>query len=266
MSELNLPLHPSKRHPLTGEPLQAVYVDKLGRCRWPVMGGDGSNDGGTGGDSGGQGGAGGSNTDGDQGGNNGGSGGDTGGDDKGGNGDLGFPKDTPVAQMKPEEQAAYWRHQAKKHEGRATAYHQAVGGKSADDVKAELEAAAELRRQNQTEHERALEDARVQGKREASLSAARMALELATGHVAGDEKNDRSGVLDTLDMSKLLTEAGDVDTGKVRSLAAQLAPADKDQGTGRDLGGGPRGSTRTKTGVAAGSELFRASRKSKSES
>lgn len=35
----HLPIHPSMRHPLTGEPLRAVYVDKHGTPRYPIMGG-----------------------------------------------------------------------------------------------------------------------------------------------------------------------------------------------------------------------------------
>lgn len=33
-----LPVHPTARHPLTGQPLRAVYIDKYGAPRWPVLG------------------------------------------------------------------------------------------------------------------------------------------------------------------------------------------------------------------------------------
>ncbi len=40
----NLPTHPTKRHPLTGLPLEAVGILPSGRVVWPIMGGDSSND------------------------------------------------------------------------------------------------------------------------------------------------------------------------------------------------------------------------------
>lgn len=50
---LNLPVHPRLRHPLTGEPIQALGRRADGRLIWPIMGGapDGA-DGGDGGSSG----------------------------------------------------------------------------------------------------------------------------------------------------------------------------------------------------------------------
>lgn len=46
----SLPTHPTKRHPLTGEPLRALWVRPDGRACWPMMGGseDPSGDGGDG--------------------------------------------------------------------------------------------------------------------------------------------------------------------------------------------------------------------------
>ena len=38
--QTNLMLHPSKRHPLTGQPLQAVGVLPNGKVLWPILGGD----------------------------------------------------------------------------------------------------------------------------------------------------------------------------------------------------------------------------------
>ena len=33
-----LPIHPTMRHPLTGQPIQAVWVNPAGRAFWPVIG------------------------------------------------------------------------------------------------------------------------------------------------------------------------------------------------------------------------------------
>lgn len=34
------PIHPTKRHPLTGDPIQAIWTRPDGRVVWPIMGGD----------------------------------------------------------------------------------------------------------------------------------------------------------------------------------------------------------------------------------
>jgi hypothetical protein len=246
---LNLPLHPTMRHALTGEPLRALYVDKHGRPRYPIMGGAEDDD------------AGGSADDkaDDS------SGGDTKSDDKPDqSADTGFPANTPVAEMTLEQQVAYHKFQSRKHEERASEYRSAAGGKTAAEIKADLDAAAALKREKLTEQERAVEDAKREA-REATASeygpkAVRTAFELALRNLPDEERGE---FIEELDLKKFLTDSGDVDTAKVLSRAEKIAPADKDKG-GRpkfDFGGGSRGDTRTKTGVAAGSALFDASRK-----
>lgn len=62
----------------------------------------------------------------------------------------GFPPSTPVADMAPEQQAAYWRHQAKKHE---KAY-KAFGQTSPEQVKAMAAQLAEIEDSQKTEQQR----------------------------------------------------------------------------------------------------------------
>lgn len=213
----------------------------------------GGGDGGAGGD-GGQGGTGGDGKGdaGDKGGSGDGSGSGSG--DGGDGGDKGFPADKPVAEMTPAQQAAYWQDKARKHETRSREYREAAGGKDADAVRSALAEADELRRSKMSDQEKAVETAKVEARREASLSAVKATLEVALGHVPEQERTDR---LELLDMSKFLTDSGTVDTGKVRKFAEQNAPK-KDDGKGRrDWGGGPRGDTRPEGGVAAGRERRR---------
>lgn len=239
MNLLNdLPVHPSKLHPLTGKPLRAIWVRPDGRAMWPIMGGSEPapepappaptppapaptpeptpepND-------------------------------------------LGFPKDTPVAEMTDAQQAAYWRHQSRKHEGRATEWTKL--GKTPAEVQQELE---KLRQQTMTDQEKAVEEAKNTGKAEgaraASLAAARMAFEFALGH--DPESNDQSDLIDTLDLSKVVTDTGEIDTAKVRSIAGKLAPAGKGTGSGIDIGAGRRQAA-TGSGVSAGQAMFEDRRK-----
>lgn len=187
-------------------------------------------------------------------------------DDHGGDGegpDKGFPADTPVAQMTVEQQAAYWRHTSRKHEERATEYRTAAGGKTAAEVKSELESASSLRREKLSDQEKAVEDAKAAGRKEAEAEygprMARLAFESVLGHI--EDEKERTELIDTLDLSKVLQE-GSVDTAKVRRIAARIAPAGKDEGGRRtyDFGGGHK-DTKVKTGVTAGADLFDASRK-----
>ena len=178
--------------------------------------------------------------------------------------DRGFPSDTPVKDMTAEQQAAYYKHQSTRHEERNKELLRITGGKYGDALKAELDALESLRDKDRTDTERATEQARQEGRTtartELSASAARAAFEFALGH--DPETNDQSALIDTLDLSKVLSDDGTVDTAKVRAVVKQIAPADK--GTGKqkdpDYGGGRRHSE-AGTGVSSGRDLFEARRK-----
>lgn len=72
--------------------------------------------------------------------------------DENGGGDgqqqTGFPADTPVAEMTQEQQLAYWQHQSRKHERRASSR------ADYDQLKADSEELARLRAESQTDAER----------------------------------------------------------------------------------------------------------------
>ena len=231
--KIALPVHPSKRHPLTGEPIRAVYVDRRGRARYPIMGGapddppaDPPQDPPA----------------------------DPPADPPPADPPTGFPAGTPVKDMTVEQRAAYHEHQARKHEQRNKDLLAITGGKHGPDLQAELAELARLREAGLTDSERAVADAKRAGRTEAALDTARMAFEFALGH--DPETNDQSDLIDTLALEKVLTDDGKVDTAKVRSIAAKIAPADKGTGGGsHDYGAGRRGGT-PKSGVSAGRELY----------
>lgn len=175
--------------------------------------------------------------------------------EKGKESELGFPPDTPVREMTAEQAAAYHRHHARKHEDRNAELLKITGGKYGDDLKADLDELAELRKSKLTDGEKAVEEAksttRSDTAKEFGTDGARAALEIALAH--DPENNDQSAVIDTLDLSKLLKDDGKVDTAKVRAVAEKFAPTDKGEGktTTRDYGGGKRGD-KSASGVAAG--------------
>lgn len=174
--------------------------------------------------------------------------------------DLGFPANTPVAEMTLEQQVAYHKHQSRKHETRSKEWQTIAGGKTPDQVKADLAAAEKLRQEQMTDAQRQVEEAKQQTRTatvmEVGANAARVALEFALGH--DPEKNDQSSLIDTLDLTKLLTDAGQVDTAKVRALVATIAPSVTGQGNQQqrhNYGGGSRGG-QSSTGVAAGRSRY----------
>lgn len=246
-ADLGLPVHPTKRHPLTGEPLRAVYVTRRGRVMWPIIGaapdeppagGQGGGQGGNtgGGDGGGQGG-------GDQGGTGGqgGSGSQSrNATDAQGN-DLGFPANTPIAEMTDKEQAAYWRNTSRKHEGN---WKTIAGDRPLDEVRKDLDELGEIRKSQQTPADQALSERYDQGKAD-GLTAARTetATTLLRGSLeaAGVPEAELEELLPTINVATFIGDNG-VDTTKIQNFAKRFTPAGRDgqQDRRRDFGGGQR--------------------------
>ena len=246
MKHSALPVHPFMRHPHTGARLRAVGVLPSGRIVWPILGASPDDDGGAGGGDGG------------------------GGGDEGGESGKGFPANTPVHEMTAEQQAAYWKDKSQLHEGRNKDLLKITGGKFGDELKAELSELGTLRDKDKTDSERAIEEAKNTAKaevrKELGTDAARMAFEFALGH--DPEKNDQSDLIDTLDLTKVLTDDGKVDTAKVRAIVNKIAPTGKGKGgtaQDADFGAGRRGGQSGKAGIAGTSEADRRFGKPKSD-
>ena len=155
-----------------------------------------------------------------------------------GDGDLGYPKDTKVEDMTVDQQAAYWKHQARKHESTA---------KSRGDystIKKQLE---ELQRSAMSDQERAVAAARDEGRAEGRQAAApRLVAAEFRAAAAGREVNGKpinvADLLEGIDPTRYLTAEGDVDADKVARYLDAIAPKATGS-TGRafpDLGQGRR--------------------------
>lgn len=179
-------------------------------------------------------------------------------------GQLGyFPPDTPRADMKPEEQLAYDAFHGRKHENRAKEWHSTFGGKSAAEVHAELEA---LRREKLSDQEKAVEDAKTAGRQEAATEYGPKAVKTALKLLLGDMPDaEKEAEIELLDLSKFITESGDVDTDKVRRAADKIAPPAGTAGQRRirDFGAGDRRTDKS-SGVKAGRDLYAERRKTTS--
>lgn len=167
--------------------------------------------------------------------------------------DQGFPKDTPLAEMTAEQQAAYWKTQARKHETRAAAH------ADYDTVKAELE---QLRAQTMTETERAVAEAKAAGKAEAATETLPKLLQAefraaAAGRMDSEQLKTAT---EPLNPTYFLTAKGDeVDTAKVQAFIDGIAPAKGASKTWPDMGQGRREGVKTsarEAGRAAAERRF----------
>lgn len=164
---------------------------------------------------------------------------------------LGFPTDTPLAEMTAEQQVAYWKHKARKHESRA---------KSAEDydqIKAELD---QLKAERMTESEKAVEEAKKEARKEAASEfgpkMAGVALRMALAS-RGIEAEEIDSKLSYVDFAKFLDNNGEVDSVKVQGYLDDIAPQQR-QGQWLDMGQGRRddtGGKRPGGSVEAGRDL-----------
>lgn len=150
----------------------------------------------------------------------------------------GFPLNTPVADMAPEQQAAYWRHHAQKHEKRAKQY----GQYTPDQVKEMASRLAEIEDSQKTEQQRLQEQATAAERRAAQLQAANARLLAAATFGIPAELIDLLGEGDEEQISeraRLLAEkltaaaptpqtAAPVNSRPVESLKPGAAPAGRE--------------------------------------
>jgi hypothetical protein len=183
--------------------------------------------------------------------------------------EFAFPANTQLAEMNPAQQIEYWRHKARKHES-------AVKSRSDyDALKTKAEQYDRLEQASKTEHERALEEAkkvaREEGKAESAKENLPKLVRAKFEAVAAGRIVDAEGRLDTkrldallepLDMSRFITDSGDVDTDKVLAFVETAAPKDDRNGKGGfpDLGQGRRQAT-GQPSVQSGADLFAARHK-----
>src|SRR5918997_1896184 len=134
--------------------------------------------------------------------------------------DRPFPPDTPLSEMTVEQQREYWKHQARKHE--ATAKSRADYG----DLKAKAAEADKLRKERESEHEKAVREAAEKAAAEARAAmipqvvSARFAA-AAAGRIDPDRL---APLIDGIDMARYLKDDGTVDVEKVAAKVNAWAP------------------------------------------
>lgn len=152
--------------------------------------------------------------------------------------DKGFPADTPLAEMTAEQQAAYWKDKARKHEQRANSRG------DYDAIKAKADRLDEIERANESEKdkavreatERAKADTRAEVQQETAAAMARMAL-----RARGVKDEEITSFVDETNLSVFVNDEGQVDDERLLARVdryAGTASAQKWPGTGQDRRGG----------------------------
>lgn len=143
--------------------------------------------------------------------------------------DPGFPAETPVKDMTVDQQAAYWRHQAQKHEKEWKSWSK-VHDLTPDQLQALREKADQhdaLERELMSDKDKAILEAREAASSETTAKFAEKLVKAefksaAAGRLDAECLNN---VLGPLDLTKFLDKNGDVDEAKVATYVDSIAPA-----------------------------------------
>jgi hypothetical protein len=131
-----------------------------------------------------------------------------------------YQEGVPWRQLPPEQQLAYWMHRSRKHEDRVN------GMRDYDELKGIKSQYEQLVQQSQTEHERAVAEARRQGETAAMARANVMLVEAYVRSAAAARSVDDDAVNDFLETNRLeayILPNGQVDTAKVYRQVNRMA-------------------------------------------
>lgn len=161
--------------------------------------------------------------------------------------DTGYPENTPVVEMTPVQQAAYWKHMARKHEGRANSQSDYA------DLKAKADELDRVKAAQMSEQEKAVAAAKAEGQTAAEqAAAAKYGAQLAAAEIriaaAGRiPDKDLVELLEDIALPKFLNTDGTVNADKVTAFVNKVAPAGtaggqagQQQRRGPDMGQGRR--------------------------
>jgi hypothetical protein len=173
--------------------------------------------------------------------------------------DRGYPEGVSATDMTVEQQAAYWKHQAKKHQARA----EARG--DYDKVKAKADQLDRAARKAMTDQERAVADARetalAEGRQQAAAEVnskyTRAMLEMALT-TRGRTTEQVETLLRHVNFESYVAN-GEPDTDAIAAYADSIAGpvTGGGQGRGPDHGQGARGQQGKATGLDAGAAMYR---------
>jgi hypothetical protein len=171
-----------------------------------------------------------------------------------------FPANTPVKDMSPEQQAAYWQDKARKHEDRVKAF----GDYTPDAINALVQEREALRTASQTDQEKAVNEAREAGRSEVRALLAAERVQNTLERALTGRTPDVTALLN-LDRSAFI-KGDTADTDAITAWVQEHSTESNGPGKGHvDLGQGrDRGTDAPPRGVSAGRELYQAEKSNKS--
>lgn len=144
---------------------------------------------------------------------------------------LGFPAKTPIAEMTDKQQSAYWRNESKKQQRIAESR------ADYDQNKADAEAYRAHKAEQQTPSEKAINDAKLEAKKEVAGDAAVQSLRAILSS-RGKDDAELNDLLEFVSADRFVTTDGKVDHQKVTTYADKLAPTGSQGGGGGGFGQG----------------------------
>lgn len=185
--------------------------------------------------------------------------------------EKGYPENTPVSEMTPDQRNAYDRHMRDQNRAKAQEWKSITGDMTPEQFRAHMQdLQAKAARQDALERELMSDkDKAVAEATDTAKAAARAELlpdlvhakfeAAAAGRLTGEQI---SAILAPLDLKFFLDTSGKVDTAKVNTYVEQVAPAKGTNGTQpprlgpSSSGQGNRGNSTTGASVASGRDLY----------
>lgn len=131
---------------------------------------------------------------------------------------LGFPAQTPVAEMTPEQQAAYWRNESKKQQAIAESR------KDYDDLKGKAAELDRVKAENATEQDKAIDAARREGE---VIGAERYLKDAVVGKfqaLTGRTDEEVAATFEHVDPKSFTDDKGEIIADKLKAFADTFGP------------------------------------------
>jgi hypothetical protein len=166
--------------------------------------------------------------------------------------DKGFPAETKIVDMTPEQQAAYWKFQSRKHEGNATSLKAEV-----DSLKTPKPTAPVVKDETNTntpiDRDALRKELLADLKREQAPELVRSQFEAIIGERLPEAT--RNAILEDLNLDRFVNEDGSIDKARIKEKAELLAGKDVKNVRQVRTHQGPR-KTETTASVSTGRALF----------
>lgn len=167
--------------------------------------------------------------------------------------DKGFPAQTKIVDMTPEQQAAYWKFQSRKHEGNVNNLRQELEGKNkAPETKPETKPESQPAGDAKLDPAEMRKQIMLEIKKEQAPELVRAQFTAIIGDRVPEATRD--ALLEDLNLSKFVKEDGSVDNELVKARAELIAPASSNARKPRTHQGARK--TEVSSSVSSGKDLF----------